>query len=389
MINDEHDITELVTQYSGPFGDFYQRYGLDMKVDYVIPTNFKEDFEMDNAPTAEPYVFAMHPDMDDIDADGIADGCDDLIDSDGDGISDYDDACHGHDDSIDIDADGIADGCDALIDVDGDGVSDENDICPDTPDYEISFLNGCSFSQIDTDGDSVMDADDAFPLDSTETVDTDGDGIGNNADTDDDGDGVDDGTDAFDSAANESADADGDGVGDNADDFPNAANETTDFDGDGVGDNNDDLHYAPSETTDSDGDGIPDVSEGGGDSDSDGTPDFLDAVVVGVRGRGRTCIEVPGDFLGTKCLIVDAELIEGAVQGSIVDPGRAPQPVVYIVDFGEGRLGDRVGRLLYAITPVIDFGRSISEVLDRHREVNLLTEDGHHVAVKGLSLIHI
>lgn len=45
IINDEHDITELVTQYSGPFGDFYQRYGLDMKVDYIIPTNLKEDFE--------------------------------------------------------------------------------------------------------------------------------------------------------------------------------------------------------------------------------------------------------------------------------------------------------------------------------------------------------
>ena len=28
---------------------------------------------MDNAPTADPYVFAMHPDMDDINADGISD----------------------------------------------------------------------------------------------------------------------------------------------------------------------------------------------------------------------------------------------------------------------------------------------------------------------------
>ena len=44
----------------------------------------------------------------------------------------------------------------------------------------------------DDDGDDVPDAIDAFPLDSTETLDTDGDGIGNNADTDDDGDGVDD-----------------------------------------------------------------------------------------------------------------------------------------------------------------------------------------------------
>ena len=41
----------------------------------------------------------------------------------------------------------------------------------------------------DDDGDGVEDAVDLFPLDSTESVDTDGDGIGNNADRDDDGDG--------------------------------------------------------------------------------------------------------------------------------------------------------------------------------------------------------
>jgi hypothetical protein len=44
-INDEYDITDLLTQYSGPFGDFYQRYGLDMKVDYIIPPYLRENFE--------------------------------------------------------------------------------------------------------------------------------------------------------------------------------------------------------------------------------------------------------------------------------------------------------------------------------------------------------
>ena len=38
----------------------------------------------------------------------------------------------------------------------------------------------------------VADNADAFPLDPAETLDTDNDGIGNNADTDDDDDGVDD-----------------------------------------------------------------------------------------------------------------------------------------------------------------------------------------------------
>lgn len=41
----------------------------------------------------------------------------------------------------------------------------------------------------DDDGDGVPDELDAFPLDATERVDTDSDGVGNNADSDDDGDG--------------------------------------------------------------------------------------------------------------------------------------------------------------------------------------------------------
>ena len=82
----------------------------------------------------------------------------------------------------------------------------------------------------DSDGDGVNDEDDAFPFDPNESVDTDGDGIGNNADTDDDGDGVNDEDDAFPLNANESVDTDGDGIGNNAD---------TDDDGDGVLDAND------------------------------------------------------------------------------------------------------------------------------------------------------
>ena len=49
----------------------------------------------------------------------------------------------------------------------------------------------------DDDNDGVADSEDAFPLVSTETLDTDGDGIGNNTDTDDDGDGISDADDLF------------------------------------------------------------------------------------------------------------------------------------------------------------------------------------------------
>ncbi|MCH1473648.1 MAG: gliding motility-associated C-terminal domain-containing protein, partial [Bacteroidia bacterium] len=44
-------------------------------------------------------------------------------------------------------------------------------------------------SAIDSDGDGITDDLDAFPLDPTEWIDTDADGIGNNSDSDDDGDG--------------------------------------------------------------------------------------------------------------------------------------------------------------------------------------------------------
>ena len=42
----------------------------------------------------------------------------------------------------------------------------------------------------DDDDDGIADSADAFPIDPNETVDTDGDGTGDNADADDDGDGV-------------------------------------------------------------------------------------------------------------------------------------------------------------------------------------------------------
>jgi len=93
---------------------------------------------------------------------------------------------------------------------------------PNSRTYSQSELVSLGFSYQfkvvqDTDGDGVDDASDAFPLDPTESVDTDGDGIGNNGDTDDDGDGlpdafeIDNGLDPLDSA-DASLDADNDGM---------------------------------------------------------------------------------------------------------------------------------------------------------------------------------
>ncbi|QYZ66903.1 MAG: tandem-95 repeat protein [Gammaproteobacteria bacterium (ex Lamellibrachia satsuma)] len=148
----------------------------------------------------------------------------------------------------------------------------------------------------DRDGDEVPNTLDAFPDDATESVDSDGDGTGDNADTDDDNDGVADVDDDFPLDPAEQVDTDGDGTGNNAD---------TDDDGDGVPDASDDypldntkssindqdndgwdVLYDPDDNDDTnpgvsfasqdpDGDGIPnDVDT---DDDNDGVPDAQDA----------------------------------------------------------------------------------------------------------------
>ena len=70
----------------------------------------------------------------------------------------------------------------------------------------------------DDDNDGVADVDDAFPLDASESLDTDADGIGNNTDTDDDNDGAADTEDAFPLDASESWTMDGIGNSADADD---------------------------------------------------------------------------------------------------------------------------------------------------------------------------
>lgn len=87
--------------------------------------------------------------------------------------------------------------------------------------------NTINADQLDLDSDGTGDACDAFPSLATETSDTDGDGIGDNADLDADGDGVNDASDALPLDATETLDFDGDGIGDNAD---------RDDDGDGISD---------------------------------------------------------------------------------------------------------------------------------------------------------
>ena len=143
--------------------------------------------------------------------------------------------------------------------------------------YQLACKLGIPFldeGEIDSDNDGVYDNEDSFRFDDSESLDTDADGIGNNADDDDDNDGVVDAEDAFplidlgdltdtdsDGRPNEcdtacvdlgmsaDTDDDGDGVLDTVDAFPLDATESVDTDGDDIGNNAD---------TDDDGDGVLD-----------------------------------------------------------------------------------------------------------------------------------
>jgi len=125
------------------------------------------DTDGDCVPNEED-VCPGYDDSEDMDEDGIPDGCDEcpndfgesengcptddcLLDDDGDGVGNCVDICPGYDDTIDYDGDGIPDGCDqcpeeaadtengcpvddcSLSDTDEDGVNDCDDKCIDIP----------------------------------------------------------------------------------------------------------------------------------------------------------------------------------------------------------------------------------------------------------------
>jgi len=122
-------------------------------------------------------------------------------------------------------------------DSDGDGVGDNSDEFPfnkteqydsdgDTLGDNYEILLGTDPDKVDTDSDGYNDSIDDFPLDPTEYLDTDEDGVGDNID-------------ACPEDKRDSLDTDKDGVCDKSDPFPNNPNEWKDTDKDGFGDNSD------------------------------------------------------------------------------------------------------------------------------------------------------
>ena len=155
----------------------------------------------------------------------------------------------------------------------------------------VSQPNAVEISRLDTDTDGVIDYFDTFPLDATETVDTDSDGVGDNADTDDDADGVSDGSDAFPLDATETLDTDSDGTGNNAD---------TDDDGDGVADDSDAFPLDSNESLDTDSDGTGNNADT--DDDGDGENDPISQMGSDFDGTS------PGGNFGTVALSADGSV---------------------------------------------------------------------------------
>lgn len=175
----------------------------------------------------------------------------------------------------------------------------------------LTEIDGQAKLIFDKDGDGVEDEQDAFPDNQFESLDTDSDGIGNNADDDDDNDGWSDAdekrlnTDPLNAdevpadldgdhiTDSEDSDRDGDGVENSQDAFPDNSTESVDTDGDGTGNNadSDDDNDGWSDTdevrlntnsldankkpADLDGDHIADSEDS--DRDGDGTDNVHDA----------------------------------------------------------------------------------------------------------------
>ncbi len=257
-----------------------------------------------------------------------SDGCNDALedqDDDSDGIEDYLDLCprnsgnstfefemgcrdddgdgrpnirdpfpHDPTEWSDLDGDGTGDNADEFdtdstqqTDTDGDGYGDNEygnggDGCPNVWGDSLIDLLGC----VDSDDDGWSDIGDAFPQDSTQWLDRDGDHYGDNDDPNATN------VDAFPSDGTQWADADLDGHGDNpygneGDWFPNDHSRWADSDRDGVADEDDDFVNDASQWLDSDNDGHGDNPSGNQPDNFPDNPDeWIDSDGDGIGNNG-------------------------------------------------------------------------------------------------------
>ena len=288
-----------------------------------------------------------------------------------------------------IDTDGDTVGDNADVDDDGDGWLDTEEVtCGSDPllasDMPVDLDNDglCdAVTDQDDDNDGVPDSLDAFPTDDTQTIDSDGDTIGDSLDPDDDNDGwtdVDEAScqtdhlDTMDVPADNDRDGecdlvdgddDNDGVIDLDDAFPNNPLEREDSDDDGVGDNSD---------NDDDGDGWLDATEvacanAGGSGDKDAAtekPDDLDgdgicdAVDTDDDGDGYPDPACVNTGIGSPSKV---EFVECAVG----DEDRFPRDVNEWYDANEDKKGDNanpvtlIDQVMFDPTPYLGIAVAI------------------------------
>ena len=284
--NEKDEFIDNPTQYSDSDGDGYgdnntpgSIFSDAFPVDGTQWNDTDNDGHGDNAFGFEGDWFPNDPlRWADSDRDGAADEDDSFInditqwnDTDGDGFGDNELGTRG-DSCPQIFGNSSVDrfGC---IDTDGDGLSDLND----------AFPNDASKWK-DVDGDGHADEDDAFPFNPSQWADIDGDGFGDNA--------LGIGADRFPNDSSQWSDIDGDGFGDNSsgnnsDAFPTDPTQHADRDGDGYGDSlsgrlADMFPDDPTQWEDNDGDGLGDNQSGNNpdpylnDFDNDGYNDSID-----------------------------------------------------------------------------------------------------------------
>ena len=200
-----------------------------------------------------------------VDQDGCAES---QLDDDNDGVTNDIDLCPESLAGIQVDSSGCTDQQNQA-DTDGDGVLDPVDICPQTEVNATVDANGCSVNQRDTDGDGVVDSSDlcsdtpdGYPVDSTGCLDE------SQLDQDLDGDGY------FGNYTYELNSESGLRENQTGDAFPADSSQWNDTDGDGFGDNpyGSNSDYCPSESGNSTVDFI-----GCPDDDQDGHWNFKDA----------------------------------------------------------------------------------------------------------------
>ncbi len=239
----------------------------------------------------------------DSDGDGLTNAQEDALgtsrtnaDTDGDGFNDGVEVGGNINAPLDTDGDGVINALESAgTDTDGDGVVDQNDAANNNP--CIPNANSAACLATDSDGDGLTNAQEDALGTSRTNVDTDGDGVndaaevgGNvNAPRDTDGDGI------IDALESSTVDSDTDGVPNQADPangnpcVPNANSAAclaTDSDGDGLTNAQEDALGTNRNNPDTDGDGFSDGAEVGGnvnaplDTDGDGVINALESAVT-------------------------------------------------------------------------------------------------------------